>query len=334
MRSIDHAKEKYMYPSIVDLALSMLKQAKDSLVRNWKYIHYVIIIFLLVSLAWGFLGYWSHRQTAGQTLETKSEEIREQGFFLVEQSIPDTNVGNINRILNFTDFLNYARQQNTSEIWLDTSQRILYFPRPSLDNGLIIIGFYYAHSDWDWGGVWSLLLTTFVVWWAKGPRWIISKLSTQEPLRCVVALIIVLVGLSGIWLSIRITLLYFMRYILEEGFIYTPTDIFEIIGFIATANLSLTLFRALTLGQKKGDRKETREDSKNIIRGLIEVAIQAVIIGLLTFIPGYNQSEFLNRVNGYVGYVAILIAMVVAMLVLVLSRHYLISEKEKRLLQK
>ena len=59
-----------------------------------------------------------------------------------------------------------------------------------------------------------------------------------------------------------------------------------------------------------------------MITGLIDVAIQAVIIGFLTLLPRYKDSDFLKNVGNSRGYVSIVISMVVSIVALVLVRQF------------
>ena len=111
------------------------------------------------------------------------------------------------------------------------------------------------------------------------------------------------------------------RYILIENgekaknWTYAERDIFQMVSYVLTANLCFTLMRALALTAGNGQ-------TSGVIRGLIDVAIQAVIIGFLTLLPRYKDSDFLKNVGNSRGYVSIVISMVVSIVALVLVRQF------------
>jgi len=152
---------------------------------------------------------------------------------------------------------------------------------------------------------------------------------------------ITLVGLVALWLAVRVTLLFAERYILSpallSGFspkidssieeledltVYLPENVFLMVSYALIANLCFTLARTfLTIGRPI-----------DIPRELISVAIQAVLIGFITLVPRVSDVLFfprdpsiqaIERLIKMTGFVFIMIAMIVSVLVLLYSRERL-----------
>lgn len=144
--------------------------------------------------------------------------------------------------------------------------------------------------------------------------------------------IVILLGVAGIalWITIRhIGLFVIRRYIEQVNYNYRPEDIFDMVAFLLTANLCFTLIRALAIEETKDQSQVQSEDdaSKRTIRGLIDVAIQAILIGFITFIPRSRTAYESTRTT--INYVLIVIIMAVSIIVLVLARQRLTSSKTK-----
>lgn len=182
----------------------------------------------------------------------------------------------------------------------------------------------------DWGGIFSLAATIVAIGVISDGFRSILKIfdDIADPLQIAIVLVLILVGSTSLWLTVRVIGLYVIRrYILMESgekakkWIYMERDIFQMVSYVLTANLCFTLMRALAL--TAGSKQSAGgEQTSGVIAGLINVAIQAVIIGFLTLLPRYKDFQFLNKVGGPRGYVSIVISMIVSIVALVLVREF------------
>jgi len=280
----------------------------------------MIILFFAVLV--GFAYYWVFKWDTKTVLDHHITTLRNEGMVVGERSLVGFNMTSTFRIQNFTDFLGYAKQEDKREVYLDKSERVLYFLQPSTE-GIETVEFYYVGLPFDVGGLWTLTFSALIMMVFKVPEGIHRRLaSVRQPSTYVINLIIASIGIVGIWMTVRTITLYVFQNLLEEGFVYNTNDIFMILGFIVAANLPFTLMKALSMGE------ENRKTEPEILKGLIEVLIQAIIVGVITFIPAYSQHSTLQGVGGAIGYVSILLSMIFVLLALIHARGRLIVQKE------
>ena len=191
---------------------------------------------------------------------------------------------------------------------------------------------------WDWGSITSLMITFAIVLWLKVDEEARNKLNKtyEDNLWRVGILILASIGLIGIWLAIRSMGLLFVKYLVEETSEYLQGDIFTLISFILTANLCFTLLRTFaTIGEKEkneGGRAQKPKDKKTnnekeVTPKLIDVAMQVLIIGLITFIPRYYDQGLLSIIGSSYAYVTILLAMIIALAIVAYVRWRLSPQK-------
>jgi hypothetical protein len=185
--------------------------------------------------------------------------------------------------------------------------------------GKVPLSIYGIHLSLDYAGVSSLFATLVVVLYFRIDSEMrdnyedaIGKNNHKEKSTGIVILALGIAALIGIWLAIRTIGLFIDRYVEVQNYVYLSSNVFTIVGFILLANLCFTLQRTLV---------NTRQQSNDIkrIRGLITAPIQAIIIGLITILPRYNDPTLLNYIGetyGYVALVAVLIAALVALCLL------------------
>ncbi|MDH5267240.1 MAG: hypothetical protein OEW62_06130 [Candidatus Bathyarchaeota archaeon] len=182
----------------------------------------------------------------------------------------------------------------------------------------------------DMGGVLSLIatiiITIIILKQAKINRHIsknIKRLRKEDPLRIVVVYAILAAGFLSLWITVRETGLYVVkRYLLEVNYPYSDRNIFEIIGLILTTNLCFTLWNALTFKDAKRDKQTSGQNKDIPIKGLLNVALQAVIIAFITFVPRH-RTGYIGEVGGSIGYSLIVMTMIVSIVVLILIRRHL-----------
>lgn len=112
-----------------------------------------------------------------------------------------------------------------------------------------------------------------------------------------------------------------MRYLLQSGYDFLTGDVFAIISYVLITSLCFTLHTSFAKIRGESKNQDGQTDIR-IIRGLIMAPIQAVIIGLITILPRYNESGLTDLIGGTYGFVA-----VVATLIGVLVLLYFIWER-------
>lgn len=174
----------------------------------------------------------------------------------------------------------------------------------------------------DLGGLLSLGVTIVMIYISalkfKVHEDFFDKLKKIHGLRILPTTILLLIGGIALWLAVR-TIGFFVikQYIFKVNYSIKPSDIFTMIAYVLTANLCFTLLEALTL----------ESDSKNeMIKGLIEVSLQATIIGFLTILPRYSDLTLLAAIGDSSNYVLIVITMLVSIVGLIFVRQRLIKE--------
>jgi len=291
--------------------------------RIWKVGRILIIGILIIALLYGGYEYFSLQQRSNQKLQEYLVILNEKDIVYLERSLTNLDKINATKPSSFGNFSYLVEKENISQLYLDKAERVLYFWDPSTDARTGIVGFYYERSfAFDWGALWTLGLTGLILLVCKFDKWVYERLKTCARERRLIILILVAIGLIGIWLTVRATTLYLRQNLLVEGFSYLSSDIFQILSFLVTANLSFTLVRALWINDK--GTKSTEEESDNAIEGLADVIIQAIMVSLITLVPSYGNSEFLQRIGGPSNFVFILMAMTFAVLILVFVRQRLI----------
>lgn len=147
-----------------------------------------------------------------------------------------------------------------------------------------------------------------------------------------VILVFGVIGFYAIWLSVRALGLYFRNYVLEPSkeIRYLPSDVFSLIGFVLAANLAFTIMRQLsTVGEKKPDGITSRNGK--LIKELVSTLVQALVISALVLAPRYNESSLITELGGSVYYfIALLLSLVVAIVLLLFARARYLSEESAR----
>lgn len=143
----------------------------------------------------------------------------------------------------------------------------------------------------------------------------IETLKKSNSFRILPIFLLLLVTFISLWLTVRAIGAYVRRYIFTVNYTYLQRDIFTMMAYLLTTNLCLTLLRALTI-------KGNTQNGYVAMKGLIDVAIQAVVIGFITFIPRYSGS-FLADIGGSSGYLLIALSMMLSIGVLLIARQHI-----------
>lgn len=180
----------------------------------------------------------------------------------------------------------------------------------------------------DLGGVLSLIATiiiaTIIMLKFEIHKEIAETLKETPSMQVVVIPVLLLIGLISLWLTIRAIGIYTIkRYILTVNYSYQQENIFDMLALVLTTNMCFTLVKAFMLeGKNKSKNKSKNENTA--IKGLIDVAIQAAIVGFITFIPRHHHT-FLALIGGSISYALIVVSIMVSIVVLVFARQRLTS---------
>jgi hypothetical protein len=310
--------------------------------ENRRYIAISILICLTVTTAWvavyhpqfGWNAYWEARDRAKEAAQEYSDELANYSFTVFERPLKALELSNSSRIQSFGAFVAFVRLEDINKVYLDASERCFYST-----NDRQTVRFYYASSNFDSGGAWTLSLTsffvllllTFYVAFAKdhARHAFCGLISQKHFLKTAIFVLLTITAFVGIWLAVRTIALYIYQYLFSEGFLYRPSDISTIIGSVVAANLSLTLINALKESDGCPKTASGNDDvGLNTLKGIVDVLAQSVIIGLITFIPQYTQEETFSRIGGFVGYVTIVAVFVTSLVLLVFARVEFLSREK------
>jgi hypothetical protein len=237
-----------------------------------------------------------------------------------------------NLMSNKTENDSFFKQKSATEIGL--IGLFMLFTILALARDLGFLDFNLIPIDIDWGGVSSLFMLILIIVFFRLDQEILNKLKPDyhDNFWNIIIIFFVLAGFISLWYALRTFGLFVKNSLIIQPatfdpFVYTTSQIFVILGFILTTNLCFTLARTFKkIGAKPKEKKDIEPLKKDSVPYLSEAIIQAVIIGLITFVPRYSD-EFLldsiggnNRVLGATMYVIILIALIATLLFLVYFR--------------
>lgn len=167
----------------------------------------------------------------------------------------------------------------------------------------------------DAESLFTLLLTIFwiivLIWKYKIHESLLTKFREVPSYKKFTLFPLLLIGLLSLWMTIRSIGLYF-KVFLASNFYYTD-DILILLSWLLTTNLCFTLFNALTI---KPDELDAN------IKGMINVSIQAIVIGVITFLPR-NSIVQLARIGGAINYMMILIGLIISLTMLIFIKDKL-----------
>ena len=167
-------------------------------------------------------------------------------------------------------------------------------------------------------------LTVFLFVTRKSPKEFLETLKKVKISYGLTLLFLAGIIFVGFWLTARLVGFYFYQYLFKDGFIYIQYQIFEMISYVLATRLCLTLF-----GTIMKDALKEGEDNRFIKSGYIDTAIQAVIIGIITVLPNYANTDILAKFGDtkdsqILGFLAFLITLVLILMILLYSRKKLI----------
>ena len=121
---------------------------------------------------------------------------------------------------------------------------------------------------------------------------------------------LLIIGFLSLWMTFRFTGLHLLKFLTTNT--YLPDQILNLLAWLLTTNLCFTLFNAFTLPDEG--------NNKNKLEGLVNVSIQAIIIGIITFLPR-NSTLQLDLIGGATNYLMILIGLIISLSLLIILRE-------------
>jgi hypothetical protein len=190
---------------------------------------------------------------------------------------------------------------------------------------------YFRKDPEDYGGSLSLLVTigiaiSVLCYREKYGTEVIDDIkNAKDSLWSLIFISTILGGFISFWLAIRASGYYIYTYISDEKFIFGIGNIFGILGYVLVANLCFSLYRTF----KKIGLGGTDKEKGVATDALLDWAIQAVIIGLLVFLPRYSDGIFVDEIiHGYPNFVILLMSMIGILLSLTIIKYYVLTQKE------
>lgn len=192
-----------------------------------------------------------------------------------------------------------------------------------------------SENRFDWQEISVLIMTGIIVSWLRLPEDFVADLKNRKKeWKFTLFLLLFFVGIVAIWFAVRAVGLFVFDITdeLKRSPIRQANSVFSLIGYVVVANLPFTLLRAYRAGlSPKGDQnlaniENAYEQNLWIIKGTIDVILQAIFIVLLTFIPIIGQRMMLKDVGGYIGFATLFFSIVVTLIIFLMVRKRIYSE--------
>jgi len=146
--------------------------------------------------------------------------------------------------------------------------------------------------------------------------WNVIEKDPNFPEKIIVVIPLIVVSFVALWLTIRVVGLYTLRrYLDPKDYVYATSNILEIVGYILSINLCLTLIRSRELPE------------------ILKAAIQSVLIGIITSVPSIGAVGgiivFLTSGAGF-QFALFMIGMAATLIALVFVRRHIVEREGKR----
>jgi hypothetical protein len=175
----------------------------------------------------------------------------------------------------------------------------------------------------DPDGVASLFLLSAVILFLKLDRDIRKTLKTPYKSlgNGIIIIFFMIAGIIALWFTIRtfgLIIRQSLFLIPDSDFNYTTSQIFFLLGYLLAANLCFSLAKTF----------QEIEVKKDPIIKLLGAVIQAIIIGMITFIPRYADNSLVGVIGngnasiGEILYVIVLVTFVGSLLLLIRFRNH------------
>jgi hypothetical protein len=190
-------------------------------------------------------------------------------------------------------------------------------------------------NRFDWREISVLIMTGIIVSWLILPDDFVADLKNRKKeWKLAIFLVLFFVGIVAIWFAVRAIGLFVFDITAElnRSPIRQASNVLSLIGYVVAANLPFTLLRAYRKGvspkedQNLKNRENAYEQNLWIIKGTMDVILQAIFIVLLTFIPIVGQKVMLQDIGGYIGFATIFFAIVVTLIIFLMVRKRIYSE--------
>lgn len=187
---------------------------------------------------------------------------------------------------------------------------------------------YFIDLDWiklDKGGLLSLaftvaLLIVLPLIMGKRPKDAIKLLKKSGVPSSFIMCILIGVASIGLWLSVRNIGLLVRHYLFEEKYLYSHYEILDLVAYALATQLCFTLFKTV---KATAEAPLQELPTSRFLRGIVDTAIQAVLIAIIVMLPRYGDERLLGIIGDYLGYVSILLCMALTLVLLVLARKYI-----------
>ncbi len=193
-----------------------------------------------------------------------------------------------------------------------------------------------SENEIDWREISSLIVTCTIVLWLKLPDDLVSDMKSEKKEwgRLSFFLLLFIIGILIVWFAVRVIGAFIFRINIElsRSSIRQASDVLSLIGYVVAANLPFTLLRTYHGGASRtGDqdikyRSDAYQQNLKIIKGAIDVLLQAILIILLTLVPILGREKVLEGVGGYVGFSTIFLSIMGTLVVFLIIRKRISSE--------
>lgn len=191
-------------------------------------------------------------------------------------------------------------------------------------------------SGFDWREVSYLILTCTIVIWLKLPDALVSDMKSEkkEWRKLSFFLLMFIIGIVIVWFAVRAvgTFIFRINIELSRSSIRQASEVLSLIGYVVAANLPFTIIRTYHGGSlRNGEqdinvRSDAYQQNLKIIKGTIDVLLQAILIILLTLVPILGKEKMLESIGGYIGFSTIFLSIIGTLVVFLIIRKRISSE--------
>ena len=201
--------------------------------------------------------------------------------------------------------------------------------------------FYLNNAPSESGDIWreisSLIVAGTIALWLQPPEDLVSDMKNKkkEQTKIIIFLALFFVGILAVWFAVREIGLFIFRINIDlsRSPIRQASSVLSLLGYVVAANLPFTLLRTYHGGDTENEEEQDRRISPaaykqnlKIIKGAIDVLLQAILIILLTFIPLLGRETSLQGVGGIVGFSIIFLSILGTLAIFLVVRKNVSTE--------
>lgn len=193
-----------------------------------------------------------------------------------------------------------------------------------------------SQSELDWREISSLIVTCTIVLWLKLPDALVSDMKSEKKEwgKLSFFLLLFVIGIVIVWFAVRAigTFVFRINLELSRSSIRQASAVFSLIGYVVAANLPFTILRTYhgrhsrNGEQDINSRSDAYQQNLKIIKGTIDVLLQAILIILLTLVPILGKEKMLEGIGGYIGFSTIFLSIIGTLVVFLIIRKRISSE--------